>query len=105
MAKCLIAGLPAAGKTTYIAALSYLLHNPTERQKLSLREVPNDMSVINRLQNPWLGQRAVDRTSRGKVTNFEFKLTRNADAKNWISICQTLQEKTLARCWKNSVKL
>lgn len=81
MAKCLIAGLPAAGKTTYIAALSYLLHNPNEGQKLCVRELPNDMSVINRLQNPWLGQRAVDRTSRGKVTDFEFKLKRDADGK------------------------
>lgn len=82
MAKCLIAGLPEAGKTTYIAALSYQLHNPNEKQKLSIRELPNDMSVINRLQNPWLEQRIVDRTSRGKVTDLEFKLKRNADSKS-----------------------
>lgn len=82
MAKCLIAGLPEAGKTTYIAALSYQLHNPNDSQKLSIRELPDDMSVINRLQNPWLEQRIVDRTSRGKVTDLEFKLKRNADGKS-----------------------
>ena len=82
MAKCLIAGLPEAGKTTYIAALSYQLHNPNDKQILSIRELPNDMSVINRLQNPWLEQRIVDRTSRGKVTDLEFKLKRNADGKS-----------------------
>ena len=82
MAKCLIAGLPEAGKTTYIAALSYQLHNPNDLQKLSIRELPDDMSVINRLQNPWLEQRIVDRTSRGKVTDLEFKLKRNADGKS-----------------------
>ena len=82
MAKCLIAGLPEAGKTTYIAALSYQLHNPNDKQKLSIRELPNDMSVINRLQNPWLEQRIVDRTSRGKVTDLEFKLKRNADGES-----------------------
>lgn len=82
MAKCLIAGLPEAGKTTYIAALSYQLHNPNDKQKLSIRELPNDMSVINRLQNPWLEQRIVDRTSRGKVTDLEFKLKRNEDGKS-----------------------
>lgn len=82
MAKCLIAGLPEAGKTTYIAALSYQLHNPNESQKLSIRELPDDMSAINRLQNPWLEQRIVDRTSRGKVTDLEFKLKRNADGKS-----------------------
>lgn len=82
MAKCLIAGLPEAGKTTYIAALSYQLHNPNDTQKLSIRELPDDMSVINRLQNPWLEQRIVDRTSRGKVTDLEFKLQRNADGKS-----------------------
>lgn len=82
MAKCLIAGLPEAGKTTYIAALSYQLHNPNDLQKLSIRELPDDMSAINRLQNPWLEQRIVDRTSRGKVTDLEFKLKRNADGKS-----------------------
>lgn len=79
MAKCLIAGLPNAGKSTYIAALSYLLQSPIEGQKLHFREVPEDMSSINRLINPWLEQKEVERTARGKITNFTFDLERTHD--------------------------
>lgn len=43
MAKCLIAGLPSAGKTTYIAALSYLLHNPISEQMLRFNILPDDI--------------------------------------------------------------
>ena len=79
MAKCLMAGLPAAGKTTYIAALSYLLQNATNVQTLRMKEKPADLSTINRLQKPWLDQRSVDRTSRGKVTDIELLLERISD--------------------------
>lgn len=81
MAKCLIAGLPSAGKTTYIAALSYLLRNPTEGQRVCLKDIPSDISLINRLQKPWLEQKVVDRTSRGKVTDLQFNLKRMTDQK------------------------
>lgn len=79
MAKCLIAGLPAAGKTTYIAALSYLLQNASLKQSLRMKEKPEDLSIINRIQQPWLRQCPVDRTSRGKVTDIELKLERISD--------------------------
>lgn len=79
MAKCLIAGLPAAGKTTYIAALSYLLQNGSLKQSLRMKEKPEDLSIINRIQQPWLKQCSVDRTSRGKVTDIELKLERISD--------------------------
>lgn len=81
MAKCLIAGLPSAGKTTYIAALSYLLHNPISEQMLRFNILPDDISLINRLQQPWLEQKIVDRTSRGKVTDLQFNLERISDQK------------------------
>ena len=58
MAKCLIAGLPSAGKTTYIAALSYLLHNPISEQMLRFNILPDDISLINRLQHHGLNRKS-----------------------------------------------
>ena len=72
--KCLIAGLPGAGKTTYIGALAYLLQNPIQGQALSLKEMPEDMSYLNKLTNPWLSLKPVDRTTRGSAYNIELML-------------------------------
>lgn len=77
--KCLIAGMPNTGKTTYIGALSYLLDNPVIGQSLSFAETPADMSYLNRLQQPWLSIKKVDRTIRGGSTNIELSLRRNSD--------------------------
>lgn len=54
MARCLIAGLPAAGKSTYIGALAYMLQNPVKNQILTLNENPDDLSYLNKLIDPWL---------------------------------------------------
>lgn len=72
--KCLIAGLPGAGKTTYIGALAYLLQNPIKDQAWSLKEMPEDMSYLNKLSSPWLSMKPVDRTIRGSVYNIELAL-------------------------------
>lgn len=77
MAKCLIAGLPSAGKSTYIGALAYLLQNPVKGQCMVNKENPEDMSYLNRLSEPWLNQQLVDRTVRGVVNGFDLKLKRN----------------------------
>lgn len=72
--KCLIAGLPNAGKTTYIGALAYLLQNPIDNQVWTLSEVPDDMSYLNKLCDPWLSLKPVDRTTRGSAYNIELAL-------------------------------
>jgi hypothetical protein len=77
--KCLIAGMPSTGKTTYIGALSYLLNNPVVGQSLSFAETPADLSYLNRLQQPWLSIKKVDRTQVGSSTNIELNLRRNSD--------------------------
>lgn len=83
--KCLIAGLPSTGKTTYIGALSYLLSNPVDGQALEFAEIPEDFSYLNRLQQPWLSIKEVDRTKIGGATNIELCLKRNIDG-NIISV-------------------
>lgn len=79
MAKCLIAGLPAAGKSTYIGALAYMLQNPVQGQLFSLAKMPDDMSYINKLTGPWLSQEKLDRTTSGYVNSIEFTISNNND--------------------------
>ena len=74
MAKCLIAGLPAAGKSTFIGALTYLLQYPVEGQLLKYVENPDDMSYLNRLTYSWLSQQKVDRTTRGYANRIELNV-------------------------------
>lgn len=83
MAKCLIAGLPGAGKSTYIGALAYSLQNPSENQILSYADNPEDMSYLNKLSDPWLSLKRVDRTAMGMVNNVDLRLVRNTDAKKF----------------------
>lgn len=79
MAKCLIAGLPSAGKSTYIGVLAYLLSSPVKGQILRFSENPDDLSYLNRLSEPWLSQRIVDRTTLGSSFNIDFQLKRSTD--------------------------
>lgn len=49
MNKCLIAGLPDAGKSTYIAALAYILEHPSDDQALRINVRSTDRAYINKL--------------------------------------------------------
>lgn len=77
MANCLIAGLPAAGKSTYIGALAYLLQNPVSNQLLKYAHNPDDLSHLNKLMTSWLNQKKLDRTTRGFANNIEINVLHN----------------------------
>ena len=83
MAKCLIAGLPAAGKSTYIGALAYLLQSPVDNQLLVLNESPEDLSYLNKLIDPWLSLQKMERTTRGFANNIDLDLIRKSDGKTF----------------------
>lgn len=72
--KCLIAGLPDAGKSTYLGALSYMLSNPAKDQKIVYNTTPDDMSYLNRLSRAWLSQKKVDRTVSNQVNDLSLSL-------------------------------
>lgn len=78
MAKVLIAGLPAAGKSTYIAALAYTLKEAKDNMIYKMVETPEDMSVISNLYDSWLEQRSVDRTARGDVSNIPLTIQKDS---------------------------
>lgn len=77
MANCLIAGLPAAGKSTYIGALAYLLQNPVSDQLLRYAHNPDDLTYLNKLMTSWLSQKKQERTTRGFANNIEFNVLHN----------------------------
>lgn len=78
MAKILIAGLPNAGKSTYIAALAYTLKEAKDDMIYKMVEVPEDMSVISNLYDSWLEQRSVDRTARGSAVNIPLTIQKSS---------------------------
>ena len=83
MAKCLIAGLPSVGKSTYIGALAYLLQNPVKDQILELHHNPDDFTYLNKLIDPWLRLQIMDRTTRGFANNIDLELVRKEDGKTF----------------------
>ena len=76
MNKILIAGLPSAGKSTYIAALAYTLKETNGNLIYKMNGLPKDLSIIRNLYIPWLNQNIVDRTALGTVSNISLNLVK-----------------------------
>lgn len=86
MNKCLIAGLPEAGKSTYIAALSYILEHPSDEQALRIDMRNADRTYINKLSEAWLNQEALDRTVQGNINGLTFSILDKDKTKFVLSI-------------------
>lgn len=69
----LIAGLPEAGKSTYIAALWATTKRTNCSYELSLSEKPNDADYLNKLSDKWLIAEPVDRTLNEVPENITLK--------------------------------
>jgi hypothetical protein len=74
--KLLIAGYPKAGKTTYLAALWYVLNHTDELDAgLRLHKLEGNDVYLNKIQDQWLGYQEVERTklSQEKAIFFEVR--------------------------------
>lgn len=60
---CFILGLPAAGKTSYLAALAYSLQQRAVETKLHWRNFTDDHQYLTSLAETWLKCEPVSRTS------------------------------------------
>ncbi|MGZ4314204.1 MAG: TRAFAC clade GTPase domain-containing protein [Gaiellaceae bacterium] len=70
---CLV-GLPATGKTTYIAALwSYLTSGPPEGT-YRVTQYPDDPSYLNAIAEAWVGGESMPRNSLGSTDRIEFTI-------------------------------
>lgn len=66
--KILFTGLPLTGKTTFIAALWYMLYNHKNDAKLKLGPLTGvDDQYLNEMSDAWMRYEDVPRTSRNKL--------------------------------------
>jgi hypothetical protein len=56
-------GLPASGKTSFLAALWYLVQHGEVEHRLTLERVDGDSKHLNQISNLWAGCEVVPRTS------------------------------------------
>ena len=65
MTKCMIAGLPGSGKSTYIGALWYCLMHPDNIEGIKLvadkMNLADDLTVLNRLSDAYKNMKLIDR--------------------------------------------
>jgi len=71
---CLIAGLPEAGKTTYIAALWAIEKDGNTNHALSCCAYPKDTKYLDELKTKWLSVEKVARTLSDMPQNIELEL-------------------------------
>jgi hypothetical protein len=67
-------GLPNAGKSTFIAALGYVMQHEEVKTSLRLARLPDDVSYINSLTDDWLKCADFERTKAGlELVSFELE--------------------------------
>ena len=68
--KCMIAGLPSSGKSTYIGALWYCLMHPEKIEGIKLvadkMNLADDLTVLNRLSDAYKSMTLIDRNYSDK---------------------------------------
>ena len=72
--KQLVIGLPAAGKTTFLAALWHVLESGQVPGALRLSEVHGDQGYLNRIRDAWGSCQPIERTRRGQETVVRMRL-------------------------------
>jgi hypothetical protein len=76
--KCLVVGLPNAGKSTYIGAFWAIEKDGGTGHTFTFEKYPSDIKYLNALKDNWLEQKAVDRTVQ-LSQDLMFDLERLAD--------------------------
>nr|WP_280925704.1 hypothetical protein [Shewanella septentrionalis] len=67
-------GLPASGKTTFLAALWHLVESKEVDSLLTLHGFSGDFAYLNRISEAWRSFAPVPRTSQGGETNISLQL-------------------------------
>lgn len=72
--KCLIAGLPSAGKSTYIAALWASEKDGNTSHALTCLKYPADTTYLDMLRKKWQNMETVDRTTIASPAEIELTM-------------------------------
>lgn len=71
----LFSGLPASGKTTFIAALWYFIFNSVGDEDYTFDNLENaELEYLNSLSSDWAGCKDVVRTPQNKLENISIKI-------------------------------
>jgi hypothetical protein len=73
--KQLLVGLPATGKTTFLAALWHIVDSEEVSGSLRLEKLHGDREHLNKIRNDWLSCRKIDRTILGNEHLVSMQLT------------------------------
>lgn len=76
--KCLVVGLPNAGKSTFIGAFWAIEKDGGTGHTLTFEKYPSDIKYLNALKDNWLEQKVVDRTAQ-QSQDLVFDLVRCTD--------------------------
>lgn len=78
MTRCMIAGLPSSGKSTYIGALWYCLRHHAKNAKLKMvadtNNLPEDISVLNKLSDAYKNIKPINRTNSNSNEQVQINL-------------------------------
>lgn len=97
MTKCMIAGLPGSGKSTYIGALWYCLMHPDNIEDIKLvadkMNLADDLTVLNRLSNAYKNMKLIDRNYSDQNESVQINLkVADSDTKIQVEVPDFLGE-------------
>lgn len=76
--KNILIGLPASGKTTFIAALGYVVNSGEVPESLELRHMEDDIRHLSSIGDSWAAFEPVARTNTGSQKMISFQLAERA---------------------------
>lgn len=95
--KCMIAGLPGSGKSTYIGALWYCLMHPDNIEGIKLEadkmNLADDLTVLNRLSDAYKNMKLIDRnySDQNETVQINLKMT-DSDTRLQVEVPDFLGE-------------
>lgn len=81
--KCIVVGLPNAGKSTFIGAFWAIEKDGGTGHSLTFEKYPSEIKYLNALKDNWLEQKVVDRTSQ-LSQDLVFDLIRGSDGSKLV---------------------
>ncbi len=77
--KCFIAGIPGAGKTTYIAALWDIIKRKSGDMELQFSTNPENTSYLNEIWEYWVSLKNIDRSKTPAPENISINVKKGVD--------------------------
>ena len=82
--KCLIAGIPSAGKTTYIAALWDIINRNKESLELVYDTTPANTAYLNEIREYWIRMEPILRSKKPVPNDITINVTRKSDRSKMV---------------------